>query len=813
MKIKSTKALCGTLAVLISQQAFLSAAEPSTQGEVLTLDAFEVSEVPLEDNIMPTVRPIGSVMGDSRNIVDTPRSVTSVNKAWMRERNIKNAMDFGQFSPGVYSPANYGVPATPQIRGEFGEPYVNGQRAKFSRNTHIPSFNGVEALDIVKGPGSAVYGPQGQGPGGYVNAVTKKPFFDKQRTELTATIGTLSPGRIYSNPEFIIDTGGPLSDKLAYRVSYLSRYGDGYYLNSHNESQDFFAALTFKPSGNVTFDWYGQYIDNNTSPVSGMNRPTQDLIDNGTYIAGPINELNRFGQPTNGAFPNFQILNPATAYRVKLDPFRSLVGPNDFAKTKRLQTQLTTTVDLENDAKIVNRSYYEDRSSKEIDYYGYNAYVPHDTSINNRTEYHNSFELFGFDQKFITGFDFRYDELTSYQHFTDEPFSRYDLTLPGFTYVHPLFAATGTFTGLPIPGAPGYTGNFSAATATLPNRTTSGIQDSNVLTTALFFQQDLQFTEKLSSVLGLRADRIAAESANAPLVGFPRGSLYNAEKTVVNPAYFGSVIFKPTKASSLYITYNRVNAVTGVAGFGGADGTGGDQGLEKSLTALSELYEVGFKQTFLDNKLYTSASIFRQTRQRPQLVGPALQIDTKGLELEAVYKPTKALNINGNVTLQDAQAFASSFYQQTRNYLDFYPVGFIVDGQSGTGFGSPNYSAPNSGGQVAPPNGKSIRAPGVPRLMANAFASYQFESGFGFGVGPQLQGEQNANVQGTLVIPVQIQWNGFLFYRQKNWDAQLNLSNLTNERFYDTVDITFAGNDLIFARPLITASLTIRYRF
>ena len=44
--------------------------------------------------------------------------------------------------------------------------YVNGQLSMFSRNSTPPSFNGVEAMDIVKGPGSAVYGPQGEGAGG-----------------------------------------------------------------------------------------------------------------------------------------------------------------------------------------------------------------------------------------------------------------------------------------------------------------------------------------------------------------------------------------------------------------------------------------------------------------------------------------------------------------------------------------------------------------------------------------------------------------------------------------------------------------------
>src|SRR5258708_1229371 len=96
----------------------LAAAEEKTVSKTPTeavteLEKFTVSEVPVENQILPTVRPIGSVLGDDRSIIDTPRSVTSVNKAWMDERQVKNAMDFGQFSPGVYSAAQYGVPATP----------------------------------------------------------------------------------------------------------------------------------------------------------------------------------------------------------------------------------------------------------------------------------------------------------------------------------------------------------------------------------------------------------------------------------------------------------------------------------------------------------------------------------------------------------------------------------------------------------------------------------------------------------------------------------------------------------------------------
>jgi hypothetical protein len=133
--------------------------------KVTTLEKYTVSDVPLEDQILPTVRPISSVYGDDRDIIDIPRSVSSVNKAWMDDREVKNAMDFGQFSPGVYAAADYGIPGVPQIRGDEAQIYVNGQLIPYSRNSVPLSFNGVEAMDIVKGPGTAVYGPQGNGPG------------------------------------------------------------------------------------------------------------------------------------------------------------------------------------------------------------------------------------------------------------------------------------------------------------------------------------------------------------------------------------------------------------------------------------------------------------------------------------------------------------------------------------------------------------------------------------------------------------------------------------------------------------------------
>ena len=200
---------------------------PPPSGDVTILEKFNVSAVPIQEQILPTARPIGSVMGDAESILDIPRSVTSVNAEWMKERSIHDTMDLGQFSPGVYSPSEYGLACVPQIRGQLAEIYVDGQTTKFNRNSILPSFNGVEAIDIVKGPGSAVYGPQTDAAGGYINLVMKTPYFDATHGEIETTWGGWTSGHSYSNPEFQVDVGGPLSKDLAYRASYLSRYGDG----------------------------------------------------------------------------------------------------------------------------------------------------------------------------------------------------------------------------------------------------------------------------------------------------------------------------------------------------------------------------------------------------------------------------------------------------------------------------------------------------------------------------------------------------------------------------------------------------------
>lgn len=772
------------------------------------MDKTVVVGLPLEETILPTARPVGSVMGDDRSVIDTPRSVSLVTKAQMEARAIARATDFNQYSPGVYTPSRYGLANVPVIRGDLSEIYQNGQRTIYSRNSVLASFNGVEAMDIVKGPGSAVYGPQSQGPGGYVNFVTKVPYFDKFRGEVTTRWGTWVPdGHSYFSPEWILDFGGPVNDKLAYRVSYLGREADGYYQNVDDNTQDIFAALTYRANDKLTFDWNGQFYTSRFNEVIGINRVTQELIDDWVYIAGPVLPVNRWGDPLNsignfGLNANFALLNTNLASRAKVYPWQTINAPGDSAAAKRFSSQLITTYLLSDEGKIINRTYGEAQESRKASGYGYTEWVPENWMINNRSEYHQEFtpKLGSYELPIntISGVDIRYSSVISYQDFSVEPFFLYDVTQPASTFRLPFNPAITSYGGsqVVVPGQPQYGSNYFFG---------NGDQNTEILQSGFFTQWDLRLHEKFSIIAGGRGDYLSASARSPEVVGFATGNRYDVSGDDFNTSVFASGIFKWTQALSSYMTYNLVNAIQGSANFGGVDGTSNTEaGLKRAMSTESELIEFGTKASLFENQVFLGLALFDQTRVAPQLVGDPIGIQTKGVEFEAFYQPNRNFNASANFTYQDAMA-DGRFGQQTGNYLDGYPVGFIVDGQSGTGAGSPNYA-------YAPKLGR-VRAASVPQILFNAYLTYQFNNGFGASMGPQLTGEQWQNQEGTLRIPTQYVINAFIFYRQPRWDVQVNFFNITNERNWTSIDPNFAGNDVIFPEQPFRVSGQVRYRF
>ncbi|HEY1792007.1 MAG TPA: TonB-dependent receptor [Opitutaceae bacterium] len=848
-----------TTAVVPVKTSGANTATDAEDQDVTTLEKFTVSDVPLSEQILPTVRPIDSVYGDDRSIIDIPRSVSSVNAAWLEDRQVKNAMEFGQFAPGVYAAADYGIPGVPQIRGDYAQIAVDGQMIPYSRNSVPLSFNGVEAMDIVKGPGTATMGPQGNGLGGFVNFVAKQPYFDAQHIDFSATLGTWTSGHSYGNPQYTLDFGGPLTDKLAYRVSYLARYGDEYYVNAKDQTQDVYVALTYRATKNLKFEYWAQGFATRTNEDTGANRVTQQFIWNGTYIAGaatpatsgplPFYGYDVFlpgdGSPSNpnnypsGSDGAFQVVNPATAHNVKLPAYDSLVGPNDTARSKLFQSQLKTTLALTPDSAVVNYAFYSLEHSNKFETYGYDEWVPRNFNLQDKLEYDNKFNLGSVENNIIAGLDLRYQYVRSGDDFSSEPFAYYDLSQSLDNVFYPGYAIENNTwgSGLGVAGHPGYS--------------YEEMQDTTIGDYAAFIQDDVRFTKRLSAILGFREDAISANTANPPLVeegvniadnsqslytvpgnylGYfslptpiylDRGALYHYSASTVNPGYFISPVFKLTDTQSIYFTFDKVDAITGQTNFGGVDdGYEGVDRLKSDLSTASKLYEIGYKGSYLNNTLYGGISVYQQYKVEPQPRGaPPNQIRSEGIELDLVYQPTKRLSVNANATYQDVTAYGS-FFEETGNYLDAYATTTPVDGTFGTGVGAVNYGANNinpatglPGYAYFPPSGK-IRAAGVPSVMANVFVDYKLTRTIGIGMGPSIIGRQNQDDEGLLHIPGEYELDGYITYTpSRRWDIRLNGTNLTNQRILDPIDTSFAGNDVIFVRAPISGSVTIRLHY
>ncbi len=328
---------------------------------VVTLEKFVSNETVGEDSVVPTVRPIGSVLGRDGSVLDAPRGVSTITKGQLEERNVQRIEDLSQLIAGAFTSPIFGNAGVPTIRGDLGEAYQNGQRKAFNRNSFPISFNGVEAVDAVKGAPPAFFG-YGNATGGYVNFITKKPFFDRQRTTVRAVAGD------WESYRWQVDTGGPINSKLAYRISYECSDADSFYRLVYNDSQSLYTALTYMPTSRLTLDFNAEYLRAHFTENPGINRPTQELVDQHLYITGSSVQNGGSGSLFGNTF--------TPTGKVKIDGSQTLLAPGDGADATVFNTQAIATLALAPDRTLVNRTYFESVAAEKHSSYYFYSYLP-----------------------------------------------------------------------------------------------------------------------------------------------------------------------------------------------------------------------------------------------------------------------------------------------------------------------------------------------------------------------------------------------------------------------------------------------------
>ncbi|QSR88679.1 TonB-dependent receptor [Methylacidiphilum caldifontis] len=780
-----------------------------------SLPEITVTAVGPNENILPTAHSNTSVYAIPLDVIDIPRNVTPISHGLAQSAGI------GQFGyldplstafivPAALTQINYGIASAPTIRGRNGLTLINGIEETLNNNSeqNIPwNYNMVESMDIVEGPSNAVFGAT-QVSGGYINYITKQPYFDNFRGYVWDTIG------MYQEYMWGADIGGPIDKdkKLAYRFSYMGQENGSYYQYQRNDQQNFYLALGYHPQDSYSIDLYADLGTYDFTPMWGMiNRPTQQLIDNGLYFPGALS-------PT---LANTGIVNnpPASSYLgtpVGISRRNVLLNPTDGGYGTTGLTQVIQRLSINEDFQIINNTFFWYHNDQWILHpLFYDESCRGDYEIDNRTECRlniyslpqengeKSYPVIGhllFSHALDTGIEMHYQKnldynsdsfivLNSYSLINQNPLlwnaelSKYFQARIG----NPKAPFGGEW---PIPGAPaGY--YFE------PANLAAGSTDCHYGAVSPFLLDNINITDKLSLILGARATGYFISAQTPP--GTPPILFQQLSTTQLTPLVDVGTVYKIFPWLSAYFDFNW-GYVVNAADMGGFSPFFGPS----QFHLLNELYEGGFKFDLLNHSLFAAVDSFSQFTYLNNRTGPATPSTVNGFEASINYQPNRHF-------------WAKLGYAYMHGTEDWTSVGH----------GPPMYQTYSTALALQsnlPLNNNQMYPAGIynflgfPDQIFSGLITYRHDSGIGITMGALLMSEQYLGYNYTTHIPTQFILNSTLFYTAQRWEARLYFYNFTNEPYWLAFGMgangtrTFNYEDIVAGMPFwIQATLVYKF--
>lgn len=250
---------------------------------------------------------------------DMPVTTSTVSIKTIEQRGIDDLGEAMKNTTGVRANNTYGGFQHFTIRGFSNFVLlVDGVRdERHNISTSAPNTNlaNVESIEVLKGPASVLFGHSALG--GIINIVRKRPTA-AFKADLSASYGSFNTRRIRAG------AGGPINDKLRYRVDFGMSETDGY-RHSGSNTNNGYLALEYTPTNKDQF-----YL------TIGANK---DIYDTDAGI--PMLEGSKVAPG----------MNVNTRYN----------DPQDFLKHTRYDFQLKYTRQLASNLRLSNQlSYYDD---------------------------------------------------------------------------------------------------------------------------------------------------------------------------------------------------------------------------------------------------------------------------------------------------------------------------------------------------------------------------------------------------------------------------------------------------------------------
>jgi len=676
---------------------------------------------------------------------------------------ITSIEDLTWFIPGTTNAPPYGIAGVPTMRGDSGDVFQNGQRRGFNRNMYPPSFNSVGSVEAITGAPPAGYG-YATGTGGLVNFSTKQPSFSESATKVSMTRSSWDEWR------WGADATAPMGENWAGRVSVEGVDAGSFYREVGTKSWDAFVALAWKAPRGGRWDFTAEIYDVDYNENPGTNRPTQALIDRGDYVAG--SSVSTQGGGTGRYFGN--TFTPTGV--VTIDGSQVLVAPEDGASARIYTAQLIGSYETAGGTRIVSRTYWENGQAEKHSAYAFYSGVPRSRTVEQRWELSRQVDRGGWHHDLLGGFSVRGEERLSYVDFFNEAMNAFDLTRDPATLRLP---TDQFFAVKPVPGRPDYAAIPGGRYPRAGGGTTIGISQtlhSRLLNGAVFLQDRMAWTNGVSLLVAGRLDGVRVKSED-PLPPTGVAPVRDEISKLLPLSLTASLGWKVNRQVATYLTLNRAAAVDSSSSSGGYGFTNNALP-EVIFENRSDLIELGAKFASVDGRSEARVALYRQDRVRsnPRFALPD-EIRVQGIELAGAHRPTHWLSVSGN------------FFQMAANYVDGPLPGSIATvPQFDPAVPSDNFGSYGSG---------DYRVPGLPRWQGNLQAAVTLAQGWTIRGWGGVQGEQNLDLFGRVVIPRQFTLNLGVSYRRDVWEIRADCLNVTDEFNWRATGSPFAGGDLV----------------
>jgi iron complex outermembrane receptor protein len=656
----------------------------------------------------------GSRLGLSA--LDTPASVGIITREEIATKGDYGALDTVTRAVGVSasaSPGNGGTSISSRgFNGHNSTVYTyDGTRMYITAGTvTFPADTWtLERVEVLRGAGSVINGVGALGS--TINYVPKKPKLGDSHFQAVVAGGSFGMNRV------ALGGGAQISESVAFRLDASRQEEDGFVDRAAGKREVIAGSLLLKPNEDLSVRLSVDYADVDAAPYWGT-----PLIDG--EASSSLRENN---------------YNFADA-KVKYEDIWSRVS---------VEWRLSDNVTFRNDSYLLDaqrewqnlEEYSFNQDTGLIDRAFYLGIIHDQEQLGSRFDFLNDSELAGLDNKISIGAEINQIDMNYLNNFSTGGFGIGD-SVPVFGF------------------EPGL--RPEAATPTILDYQTDTRQ------MAIFIDDTLQITDKLSVVLGGRFDDIDFDRFDLAIGGDPSAAF---DTKFSEFTWRAGVVYQPTEQLSLYAqTSTAVDPVTSPISI--------NAGNADFDLATGRQYEIGVKQQFLNgNGEYTLAYFDIEkndiiTRLPASVIDEQIgQQSSNGVEFTLRVNPVDSLSVDFNVSSINAE------------FDEFFSRGVSLAGNT-------------------PRN--------VPENTANLWLNWSPINNVQIGGGFRRVDSRFANDQNTEEMP-----SYTVFDASVNWMATENLTvtgrvrNLTNEE--DFVLAPYVLNQWIFGDPR-AFELSLRYR-